>query len=109
MAEMTTPVGIVILDVNNRYNAAYYGWARTLRNVLSDLFRHVDAGDFVTHFTNGSTSVSAIVHLFSRRELEDLTERAGLRPIALEFVDYDTGARSGSQWRGQMWAISEPA
>ena len=100
--------GIVIVDVNNRHNAAAYGWPKVLRNLASDRFRGNQAGDFLVTRQTSDRLVSTIVHLFALEEIIELFRSAGLRPKQTYFLDYESGQPARNRWRGQLCVVAEP-
>ena len=94
--------GVLFLDVNNRYNAAHYGWPAVLKNLLRDTLKPATAGDFIANRKDpqGAT-MHTFVHVFSRGELHALCRDAGLKPVEEHYLDYDTG-ETRTRWSGQM-------
>jgi len=102
MRALLAPGGAIVLDVNNRYNAAHYRWPAVLRNVLRDVFNPRGSGDFIANRQDPDGRIMhTFVHVFSRRELLSLCDEAGLAPLEEHFVDYTSG-EPRSQWSGQM-------
>jgi SAM-dependent methyltransferase len=108
MRGLLHPGGALIVDVNNRHNAAAYGWPRALRNALLDLLRPGHRGDFVIRRALAGKEVATVSHLFSFRELLTLCRTAGLEPLEAHFVDYADGSRRGSRWQGQICLVAAP-
>jgi SAM-dependent methyltransferase len=102
MRALLAPGGAIVLDVNNRYNAAHYGWRAVLRNRVRDLFKPDGSGDFIANRQSpDGRTMHTFVHVFSPAELRELCGEAGLVPVEEHFVDYTTGAAAGP-WSGQM-------
>jgi SAM-dependent methyltransferase len=102
MKSVMAPGGAIVLDVNNRYNAAHYGWPAVLKNMVRDLLRPAKAGDFIANRKDpAGATMHTFVHVFSRGELHALCRAAGLKPVEEHYLDYDTG-QSRTRWSGQM-------
>lgn len=98
--------GQLILDVNNRYNAAAYGWRAALANGIGDLSGRGPAGDFVMRRTVDGGDVETVTHLFSVGEIERLCREAGLSPDEVRFVDYADGRTDRGRWSGQICLVT---
>ena len=102
MRAVLSPGGAIVLDVNNRYNAAHYGWPAVLKNLVGALLHPGKAGDFIANRQDPQGRIMhTFVHVFSRSELHRLCADAGLVPVEEHFLDYDTG-QSRTRWSGQM-------
>ena len=102
MRSVMAPGGAIVLDVNNRYNAAHYGWAAVVKNLVRDLLDPASAGDFIANRQDpkGET-MHTFVHVFSRGEMHRLCRDAGLAPVEEHYLDYDSG-EARTRWSGQM-------
>jgi SAM-dependent methyltransferase len=100
--------GQLILDVNNRYNAAAYGWRAAVRNRVTDMLRRGPKGDFVMRRTVDGRDVETVTHIFSPAEIEALIGEAGLTLTETRFIDYADGADRGP-WSGQLCLIARPS
>lgn len=91
IAELLEDDGILILDVNNQFNAAQYGEANAARNrdaVLTGRPEHT--GDFTaTHSVNGQ-KIKTVSHIFHTDEISNLLHDAGFEST-IRYVHYDTG------------------
>jgi 2-polyprenyl-3-methyl-5-hydroxy-6-metoxy-1,4-benzoquinol methylase len=107
MRAVLAPGGAIVLDVNNRYNAAHYGWPAVLKNMVKDTLNPAKAGDFIANRQDpeGHT-MHTFVHVFSRGELHRLCADAGLVPVEEHYLDYDTG-ETRTRWSGQMCFLIE--
>jgi len=103
MKELLSPRGAIFLDVNNRHNAAAYGWMTVAGRAVVD-FLHPDEGrgDASYEWRIGGRSFPAMGHLFTPREIGELIAGSGLTVRKRLAVDYETGERSDSRWRGQL-------
>ncbi|WP_084792078.1 class I SAM-dependent DNA methyltransferase [Actinopolyspora mortivallis] len=98
--ELLEPDGILIFDVNNRYNVAHYGIIPVCRNKIKDMFSS-RGGDFVTSCTSGGRVFRTSVHLFNRSEVAGLLRRSGFELKEITFRDYMTGKKRG-EYGGSM-------
>jgi 2-polyprenyl-3-methyl-5-hydroxy-6-metoxy-1,4-benzoquinol methylase len=100
--------GMLFFDVNNRHNAAAYGWARCLSRVLYDAILPDDRrGDASFSWAVGGKKLSAMGHLFVSREIESTVRESGFRIARRVSVDYRTGRISNSILRGQLLYIAQ--
>jgi hypothetical protein len=103
MKELLATDGVIFFDVNNRHNAAAYGWGRVLLRVVVDTLAPDERrGDTRFEWRIGERSFPAMGHLFVPAEIEGLVRQAGLVVRSRVAVDYATGARSRSALRGQL-------
>lgn len=103
MKRLAAPGGMIFFDVNNRHNAGAYGWLRVgARRVIDCLAPDERRGDAVYHWKIGDRSLPARGHLFTPAEIEGMIAQSGLRIVRRSAVDYVTGARSASPFRGQL-------
>lgn len=109
LAGKLNPGGMVMLDVNNRHNAAAYGWLKVSGRVVVDAlaFRE-DRGDAAYEWKIGGQSFKSSGHLFTPGEIEGLFARAGLKVRERLSLDYATGAVSRSRFRGQLFYVLSP-
>lgn len=101
--KLLRPGGMLIVDVNNRLNAAYYGPGSAVRNAVHAIRYGNEAGDFPT--TRQDTAGEPIVtttHLFSQREITALIENGGFSLEQICHFDYGTGSPRRSQFLGQI-------
>lgn len=91
IASLLSDDGVLILDVNNQFNAAQYGAENAARNreaVLTGKPEHT--GDFTaTHEVNGQ-KIKTVSHIFHTKEIVNLLRGAGFES-AVRYVHYDTG------------------
>lgn len=99
--------GILIVDVNNRYNAQAYGWPAALRNHARDSLGMRPSGDFVIERTIDGRRYATVTHVFSPREARELVVRSGFRIVEEHFVDYASGRRDRGAWTGQLCIVAE--
>ena len=100
-ARLLSPEGVLLIDVNHRYNARHYGLLPTLRRILYDLVRpNARNGDVTVRWNVNGTSYATGGHVFTHREFESLAHSAGFQ-IARKFtVDYRTGHIRRSKFSG---------
>ncbi len=95
--------GAIYMDVNNRHNAAAYGRLRILyRRLVDAAFPDDSRGDAVFDWTIKSRVIRATGHLFTPREIEGIIAASGLAVRERTAIDYQTGARQRSPFRGQL-------
>lgn len=98
--------GKVIIDVNNRHNAASYGfWNVLKRRVIDFVNFKTERGDAEYDWKIGEKSFRSRGHLFTPREVENLVRKAGLKIIESSSVDYGTGMVSTSNYKGQLFFV----
>lgn len=102
LRSLLAPGGALIMDVNNPFNAAAYGWYSVARNALRAALRVRGAGDFVASRSAGGRTLGTVVHLFTRREILGLLRETGWTPVATSYVNYDTGDIDVSPRAGQL-------
>jgi SAM-dependent methyltransferase len=106
LAAKLRPGGRILLDVNNRHNAAAYGrWAVCKRVLIDGLAFDARRGDAVYEWKIGAQSFQSSGHLFTPAEMGKLFSQAGLRVRARLSVDYASGAVSRSPFRGQLFYV----
>ncbi len=103
MAALLNPGGLLFFDVNNRHNAASYGWRRVAKNYISDLLspdpRH---GDVSFQWSINGTTIAAMGHLFTQAEVKRLLAQAGLHIRRRSVVDYRSGSEGRFVFQGQL-------
>lgn len=86
------PSGMLFLDVNHRYNAGSYGWARTAVRMMHDYLSPSEKnGDVIASWQAGQQRIRTRGHVFTHAELLGLFQRAGLRINNRWIVDYRNG------------------
>ena len=110
MKELLSGRGAIFFDVNNRHNAAAYGWLRVAGRVVVDFLDPDERrGDASYEWRIGEKSFPAMGHLFTPREIGRIIAAAGLVVRKRLAIDYETGARSDSPLRGQLvFMIGKP-
>ncbi len=103
MKGLLTPAGAVFLDVNNRHNAAAYGWLKVLGRRFADFLSPDERrGDAAYEWKVGGLSLPGMGHLFTPGEIEGMISESGMRVTRRLAVDYATGEYSVSPFRGQL-------
>jgi SAM-dependent methyltransferase len=103
MRRLLAPAGALFLDVNNRHNAAAYGWWKVLGRRLADFVAPDERrGDARYEWKIAGLSLPAVGHLFTPAEVEGMIAASGLRVARRLAVDYASGAYSESPFRGQL-------
>jgi SAM-dependent methyltransferase len=84
--------GSVFLDVHHRYNAAAYGWTKTLLRMAQDHLRPRESnGDVVVRWNTGGDGIATRGHVFTESEIQHLLDEVGLTVARRWIVDYTTG------------------
>lgn len=98
--------GRIFLDVNNRYNARSYGRVKTLGRILYDRVLPSETnGDVSYTWRVGNQHIPYGGHVFTPGEMDSLVAGAGLRVSARYVIDYETGRRYRSLFRGQLFYV----
>ena len=97
------PAGRIFLDLNNRHNAAAYGWPRVLgRLVLDALAPDERRGDASYLWEIEGRAIPAMGHLFTPAEARLLFDKSGLRVVERAAIDYANGRISQWPLLGQL-------
>lgn len=91
------PKGICIIDVNNRYNAQYYGWWAVIRNIFNDVIRKIDRGWFPLKIGD----VEGKVYIHRPAEFKCYLSDTNLKIERTYYIDYESGALRMMPWQGQ--------
>ena len=98
--------GIIIFDINNRYNIFQYGLVNVIRNIIKDLYNYnFKNGDFLLSIPIVDKSLNTNVHIFNPFEMRRLIEKAGLVIEDEIYINYRTGVRVPSWLFGQILYI----
>ena len=91
VAELLRDDGVLILDVNNQFNAAQYGEDNARRNRRAVLTGKPEyTGDFTATHQVGERKVKTISHIFHTDEIVGLLEDAGFENC-VRYINYNTG------------------
>lgn len=104
MAKHLKKDGIIIIDINNRYNYKQYG-INAIKNYLLDKIRKVQTGDITFEFSCGGKKIPSFVHLFSQSEIEELFKKSGLEIKKKFYINYQTGKLEKNQFSGQLFYV----
>jgi SAM-dependent methyltransferase len=103
MGALLADDGLILLDVNNRYNARAYGPLKTAARVAYDFIRPSETnGDVSFSWDIDGQRIRARGHVFTPAEVESLATRAGLRVRERHVIDYETGERRRFVFEGQL-------
>jgi SAM-dependent methyltransferase len=103
MKDLLLDQGVIFFDVNNRHNAAAYGWIRVAGRCIVDLLDPDERrGDANFEWQIGGRPYPAMGHLFTPAEIDMLIAQSGLVIRKKLAVDYATGAHSRWAWKGQL-------
>lgn len=90
---LLNPSGSIFLDVYHRYNAAAYGWPKTLLRMAGDfLFPSQAKGDAVVQWRVGDREIATLGHVFTGPELQRLFDATGLAIHRRWVIHHATGA-----------------
>lgn len=104
-----TKGGLLILDVNNRHNAAAYGKFKVFMRTLVDAVWFKESrGDASYTWKNCGQVIQSKGHLFTPFEMEHLFSQAELSILNRKSVNYATGEVSTSPYRGQLVYVLTP-
>jgi hypothetical protein len=100
---MLVPAGFIFMDVNHRYNAASYGWTRTLLRMAHDYIVRSEAqGDVVVSWNAGDRTICTLGHVFTHKEMKHLFNAAGLKIAVRWVIDYEKGERRRFSMYGHL-------
>jgi SAM-dependent methyltransferase len=103
MKRLLSENGLLLFDVNNRYNARAYGWLPTIQRMLYDsLHSSEQNGDVSFEWHIGEKAIPAMGHFFTPKEAETLVQAAGLVARRRYVVEYATGTIRPSVYEGQL-------
>jgi len=103
LRNMLAPAGFIFVDVNHRYNAASYGWTRTLLRMAHDYIVRSEAqGDVVVSWNVGDRMIRTLGHVFTHKEMKRLFNAAGLKIAVRWVIDYEKGERRRFSMSGQL-------
>lgn len=108
LAACTTQDGLLIFDVNNRFNIKNYGVLNAGKNILRYLLgrcmRRETAPLFQAKYTSPEgITVQTPVHIFNIYELEHSLNEVGMVIEKLCYVDYASGSQKATPWTGQIF------
>lgn len=97
--------GMLILDVNNRYNVSAYGLKQVIINIMTDLFS-LNKNRYAEFYKNiDGRRVKMRVHFFNPYEIENYLKDTTLKIVKKFYINYDTGRMESNFWRGQILYI----
>ena len=100
---LLSPIGLIFLDVNHRYNASSYGWPITLYRMGYDrLFWSDTNGDVNVRWIASGKSVQTRGHAFVDKEIVALSRAAGLVVGKRWVVSYQNGSQKKSSLLGNL-------
>lgn len=92
LKKLLAPGGMMFLDVSHRYNAACYGWGKTLFRAAGDLLiRSDERGNVVVSWQAGEKMIRTNGHVFTHTEMKRLFAAAGLRIQDRWVIHYESG------------------
>jgi SAM-dependent methyltransferase len=100
------PHGVLLIDVNHRYNASHYGILPTLQRMARDLFLpHERNGDVTARWAVEGTVCATRGHVFTDAEFRRLVKSAGLTVRKVISVDYRTGEIRRFKYAGSLFYV----
>ncbi len=103
MRKLLSDDGLLFLDVNNRHNAAAYGWLRVFARIFIDyIYPDERRGDANFDWKIGNHILKATGHLFTPNEVERNIDESNLRIKARVAVNYSNGTISNNLLKGQL-------
>lgn len=108
LRDKLNPQGFLMFDVNNRHNAKSYGHWNVLKRRIIDFF-HFDEkrGNAEYDWRIGEKTFRSMGHLFIPKEVDSLARMAGFKIKECFTVDYSTGEKSSSKFKGQLFYCLE--
>lgn len=99
--------GLLLLDVNNKYNVFSYGLWRVVKNIISDIF-NPNKNKYAEFYKNISCAkIKMRVHFSTPYEIENYIKETSLKIIKKLYINYETGKIENSFWKGQILYIIE--
>jgi SAM-dependent methyltransferase len=103
LRRLLAPGGAIFLDVVHRYNAALYGWNKTLLRAAGDLLLRSDKrGDVIVTWYAGGQVIRTSGHVFTHKEMKRLFSVAGLRIEQRWVINYDNGRECKWPFSGNL-------
>ncbi|WP_417372074.1 methyltransferase domain-containing protein [Gelidibacter japonicus] len=93
--------GVLIFDVNNRYNISYYGFENVMNNLVNDRSNNEDTGWFSLRNENVATKV----YIHNPFDINEYLKDTSLQLIDTLFVNYETGNLEKTFFEGQLFYI----
>jgi SAM-dependent methyltransferase len=107
-ARLLNPRGLLLLDVNHRYNASQYGYVATfLRFLYDQLSPHENNGDVTSAWEVNGGVYATRGHVFTDVEFRRIAGQAGLLIKSVFAVDYKTGLIRRSKYAGSLLYVLE--
>jgi hypothetical protein len=109
MRTLLAPGGVIVLDVQNRWCAAAYGWLPTLARIVRDVARPSErSGDVTFSWRAGGATIPATGHVFTPREVPRLARAVGLHVRGGHVIDPATGVPRRHVFAGHLVYVLEP-
>ena len=104
MKKLLKEGGVIVCDVNNRYNLTYYGAKIFAKNLFRDIITpSTKNGDVITNLKmSKKVSVPYFCHFFSAFEFDKMAKTVGLSIIKKYYIKYKTGNIEKNFFRGQI-------
>lgn len=104
MKKLLKKDGVIVCDVNNRYNLTHYGVKIFAKNLFRDIIApSIKNGDVITNLKMSTkVSVPYFCHFFSPFEFDRMIKSAGLKIIKKYYINYKNGNIEKNFLRGQI-------
>ena len=99
--------GKIYIDVSNRYNICHYGYKKVVGNIKRDIFSpSVKNGDFDYLIKiKKNVVIESSCHFFNPFEMMNLIKKAGLTIDKKFYINYKTGKKEKTFFRGHLFYI----
>ena len=98
VSDLLSDDGVLIFDVNNRYNISHYGNKSVMKNMQNDVSKINDAG----WFTIGANEYKTKVYIHSPFDIYDYLKKINLLLDSIFYVDYNSGIIRDTFFEGQL-------
>lgn len=95
--------GLLIIDINNRYNINQYGLINVFKNIIKDIFNYnFKNGDFTLCVKASKKDLKTVVHIFNPFEMRKYIKKCGLKIDNEIYINYKSGKIVRSWLSGQI-------
>jgi SAM-dependent methyltransferase len=103
---LLSPRGVLLIDVNHRYNASHYGFLATALRMAHDRILPGERnGDVTARWTVDGSVCATQGHVFTDAEFRGLVRLAGLTVRKVISVDYRTGEIRRLKYGGSLFYV----
>lgn len=107
LSQSLTPNGKICFDVNNRHYKGYGAFNVKWRRFIDWVYPDYSRGDVSFDWKIDNVTYPAHGHLFTKSEIMDILNKAGLKIVTCKTVDYVSGEVSNKIEDGQLFLIVE--